>query len=445
MNDPGASSPPLMAQPIAPATASPRIRRIQRAALILLVVGGVINYVDRATLAIGLPLIRSDLHFSMAESGFLLSAFLWAYAFAQLPAGALVDRIGARGMLSGGLGLWSLAQVLGGFVGNFWQFIVVRVLLGVGESPQFPTCARVVSDWFHRRERGFATGVWNCSSSLGTAIAAPLLTFLMLQLGWRWMFATMGLVGLAIAAVAFWLHRNPDQVDLTSEERAYLADDQTETKPVTWQDWKDLCRFPTTWGMILGFFGTVYVLWIYNAWLPQYLATEWHLSIARTGWVAAIPYVFGVGGSLIGGHVCDALVRRGFSPLMSRKWPIVVTLLGTALFTVLAAYAPTSTIAVCCISISLFLLNCNSSAAWAMASVAATKSCTASIGSIQNFGGYLGGASAPIVTGLIVQATGSFKAALVVGGLVGTTAAIAHFILVQKPVVPGEGRVRSEA
>jgi len=188
---------------------SSRIKRVQRTALALLLLSGAINYVDRATLAIGLPLIRRDLGFSVVESGFLLSAFLWAYALAQLPAGALVDRVGARRMLSAGLGLWSLAQMFGGLVVNFWQFIAVRVLLGGGESPQFPTCARIVADWFHKRERGVATGVWNCSSSLGTAIAAPLLTYLMIHLGWRWMFVTMGLAGLVVALAAYGLHRTP--------------------------------------------------------------------------------------------------------------------------------------------------------------------------------------------------------------------------------------------
>src|SRR5205807_730550 len=243
-------------------------------ALVLLVTGGVINYVDRATLAVGLPLIRQDLGFSLAESGWLLSAFLWAYAFAQLPTGALVDRAGSRLMLAVALGVWSLAQGLGGLVRNFGQFIAVRVLLGVGEAPQFPTCARVVADWFHRRERGFATGVWNCSSSLGTAIAAPLLTFLMVHFGWRWMFGLMGLAGLSVAVIAYSLHRDPPQVDLTASERAYLRDEHTVAARVTWADWSGLFRFSTTWGMILGFFGAIYVLWIYNAWLPQYLEIE---------------------------------------------------------------------------------------------------------------------------------------------------------------------------
>jgi MFS family permease len=106
-----------------------RIMRIQRTALILVVFAGTLNYVDRATLAIGNALIRHDLHLSIAEMGVLLSAFLWAYAFAQLPGGVLIDRYGPRKLLTAGLFIWSLAQVAGGLVGSFSQFVVARVCL----------------------------------------------------------------------------------------------------------------------------------------------------------------------------------------------------------------------------------------------------------------------------------------------------------------------------
>src|ERR1700712_2785780 len=172
--------------------ATPRLKSIQRGALAMLVVAGVINYIDRATLAVANPLIREDLGLSLADMGYLLSAFLWAYAFAQLPTGAMVDKIGPRILLTLGLSLWSFAQLLGGLVQGFGQFFGARVLLGIGEAPQFPTGARVVRDWFNQRDRGLATGVFNSASSLGTAIAVPLLTFLMLAFGWRMMLMGVG-------------------------------------------------------------------------------------------------------------------------------------------------------------------------------------------------------------------------------------------------------------
>ncbi|RYE91560.1 MAG: MFS transporter, partial [Oxalobacteraceae bacterium] len=129
----------------------PRVRRVQATSLALLVVSGAISYVDRATLSIANPLIREDLGFSIAEMGMLLSAFLWAYAFFQLPTGALVDRLRARRLLTLGLVVWSGAQILGAVVGSFGQFFAARLLLGCGEAPQFPTGTRVVRDWFNWR------------------------------------------------------------------------------------------------------------------------------------------------------------------------------------------------------------------------------------------------------------------------------------------------------
>src|SRR6202007_1024633 len=196
--------------------ATGRIKSIQRAALPVLVVAGVVNYIDRATLAVANPLIREELGLSIADMGYLLSAFLWSYAFAQLPTGAMVDRLGPRKLLTMGLSLWSLAQLLGGLVRGFGEFFGARILLGVGEAPQFPTGARVVRDWFNPRDRGLATGIFNCASSLGTAIAVPLLTFLMLSFGWRVMFMIMGIAGLAMAAVWYVVYRNPTEVSLNA-------------------------------------------------------------------------------------------------------------------------------------------------------------------------------------------------------------------------------------
>ena len=302
-------------------TATPRVKSIQRTALAMLVVAGVINYIDRATLAVANLTIRQDLGLSIADMGFLLSAFLWAYAFSQLPTGAMVDKFGPRFLLTCGLSLWSFAQLLGGFVQSFGQFFGARLLLGIGEAPQFPTGARVVRDWFNPRDRGLATGIFNCASSLGTAIAVPLLTFLMLSFGWRVMFMVMGIAGIAMAAVWYVLYRNPSDIDLTAEETAYRThgDPPGQRTVVTLREWKQLFRFRTTWGMILGYFGCIYLTWIYTAWLPGYLELERHMSVKFTGFAAAIPFVFGVVGGVLGGYLTDILVRRGVSPVKSRQ------------------------------------------------------------------------------------------------------------------------------
>jgi sugar phosphate permease len=416
--------------------ATPRLKSVQRIALVMLVVAGVVNYIDRATLAVANPLIRQDLGLSIADMGYLLSAFLWSYAFAQLPTGAMVDKLGPRLLLTLGLSLWSFAQLLGGFVQGFGQFFGARILLGIGEAPQFPTGARVVRDWFNQRDRGLATGVFNCASSLGTALAVPLLTFLMLAFGWRTMFAVMGVAGLLVAIFWYFLYRNPTELTLTSEENAYRTqgDPPGQRTKVTFGEWKLLFRFRTTWGMILGYFGCIYLTWIYTAWLPGYLEIERHMSVKYTGWAAAIPFAFGVAGGVLGGYIADILVRRGVGPVQSRKYPAAIALLGTAACTVAAAYVSSNALAIAFISASLFLVYVTSTCAWALSSVAAPTNCTASIGAMQNFGGYLGGALAPTVTGLIVQTTGSFVPAMVVGALIGVASAASYVFVVDQPI-----------
>jgi nitrate/nitrite transporter NarK len=180
----------------------------------------------------------------------------------------------------------------------------------------------------------------------------------------------------------------------------------------------------------------VYLLWIYNAWLPSYLQMERHFTIAKTGWVAAIPFVFGIFGSLSGGHICDYLVRRGVSPMLSRKGPMVIALLGGSLFTALAAMTKGNVLAIGFIAVAMFLLYIASSAAWAMAPVAAPGNSTASLGAVQNFGGYCGGTIAPALTGFIVQKTTSFAPALHTGAAIGIVAALLYLVLVRGPITP---------
>ena len=417
--------------------ASPKVRGIQRTALAMLVLSGAINTIDRAALSVANPLIRADMHLSIAQMGLLLSAFLWAYAFAQLPTGALIDRLGPRRLLALGLAIWSGAQLVCGVVATATQFAAARVVLGIGEAPNFPTGGRVVRDWFHVRERGVATGIFNSASALGTGIAAPLLTLLMLNFGWRWMFAIMGLLGLGAAVLWYALYRDPGQMRLTQDENQYrtAGDAKEDASPVTFAQWRALFRFRTTWGMILGFFGVIYVNWLFNAWLPGYLEIERHMDIRMTGMVASVPYAFAVAGGLSGGWLSDWLMARGLSRVASRQYPLCIAMGVQALFVVAVALVGSNTLAVACLCGSMFCGTIATSCAWATVSVVAPANCTGSLGAMQNFGGYCGGALAPMVTGFIVQATGSFVPALLVGAGMCVFASAAFFTI-REPIQP---------
>jgi len=309
---------------------SERVVSIQRWSLGLLIIGGALNYVDRATLSVANKLIQDDLHIPVARMGVLLSAFLWSYALAQLPVGGLIDRYGPRKLLGLGLFGWSIAQAAGGLVTGFGVFIVARVALGVGESPLFPGGARVVRDWFGVRERGFATGLLQSASSLGNFISVPLLTFLMLTLNWRWMFVIVGAAGVVLAGVWWSIHRDPREIALTAEERSYLTegDENAASRPPSFAEWGRLFAHRTTWGMIAAFFGNMYTLWLYTGWLPFYLEHERHMSVSKVGVVAAIPYFFGCVGAITGGWLCDFLTRRGWAPIAGRKLLVSSALCG---------------------------------------------------------------------------------------------------------------------
>src|ERR1700712_5594394 len=427
------------------AKAPPRVKAAQRSALTVLVIAGTLNYINRATLSVANPLIRNDLGLSIADMGLLLSAFLWAYAFFQLPGGALVDRVGPRRLLSVGMTVWSVAQVVGGFVTSFWQFSIARVFLGLGEAPMFSSCVRVVRDWFAAHQRGLGMGICNTTSSIGPAISPPILTFLMLSFGWRWMFILMGVAGVFVAVIWYRVFRDVREINLTSDERAFLT--AGEEAPVeqllTFREWRGLFAFRTTWGLILGFFGIVYMTWLFQAWLPGYLEIERHMSIRSTGFVAAIPFIFGIIGSVGFGLATDRLMAAGFSPVNSRKVPIILGLLGMAIFTYVAAETSSNVIAVAAISVAVFCNGGASGQSWSLASVAAPANCTASLGSIMNFGGYIGGALAPTVTGFIVQASGSFEQALLVGAVIALVGALSYIAIVRRqPIAALEMEMR---
>lgn len=415
--------------------ATPRIRRRQQVALILLVVTGVINYLDRATLAVANEFIRADLGLSLGQMGLLLSAFSWSYALCQLPVGALVDRIGPRWLLGMGLVVWSLAQAAGGLVSSFGWFVLARVVLGIGEAPQFPAAARVVSNWFPVRSRGTPTGIYNSASPLGFALAPLCWSPLIAATSWHWAFFVTGALGLVAAVVWVMLYRDPVRAELLEDERAYLDEGQTlDAAPKEGAgSWRALFRERATWGMLLGFFGSVYLNWVFLTWLPGYLRTERHMDVGYVGIAATIPFLCGFAGALTAGWASDRITRRAKSVVAGRRTAVVLAMLGMVAFTIPAALVESNTAAIACISVVIFLANAASACSWSLVTAVAPRSRVASLGAIQNFGGFVGGALAPILTGFIAQSW-SFVPALLTGAGICFLSAMAYQFLVVRPI-----------
>ena len=421
---------------------SPGLRKIQAVSLALLVLTGTLNYLDRSALSIANSAIRDEMQLSLGEMGILLSAFSWSYAVAQLPIGGVIDRYRPRVVLAIGIVVWSVAQAACGMVRSFGAFIGARVVLGIGESPQYPAAARVVSDWFPRDQRGLPTGIFNAASPLGTALAPPLLSLIIVAWGWREMFVVLGVAGFFVALIWWRLYRNPGDVALTDGERAYIADSQADgARRPALAEWGSLFRHGTTWGMILGFFGSVYLNWLYLTWLPSYLQIERGMDTIRSGFVAFVPFFCGFIGCLVAGWLSDWLVRRTGSVLLGRKYLVVAAMLGMAAFTIPGALVDSNTIALACISAAIFLANVASVGSWALVSVVAPPRQVASLGGLQNFGGFIGGALAPIVTGYVVDATGSFVPALAIGAAIVTASALVYLFGVRSAILPDSGDV----
>ncbi|HAT1576702.1 TPA: MFS transporter [Raoultella ornithinolytica] len=411
-----------------------RIRRVQNVTLVLLFIAGIVNFLDRSSLSVAGEAIRGDLGLSATEFGVLLSAFSLSYGFAQLPSGMLLDRFGPRIVLGAGLIFWSLMQALTGMVNSFSHFILLRIGLGIGEAPFMPAGVKSINDWYVQKERGTAVGIFNSSTVLGQAIAPPALVLMQIAWGWRTMFVVIGLAGIVVGLCWYAWYRNRAQFDLQQDERLYLAAPVQARPTLNFSEWLGLFKRRTTWGMILGFSGVNYTGWLYIAWLPGYLQAQQGLSLAKTGWVAAIPFLAAAVGMWVNGIVVDALARREYDLAKTRKTAIVVGLLLSALGTLLVVQSSSPAQAVAFISMALFCVHFAGTSAWGLVQVLVSEQKVASVAAIQNFGSFVFASFAPVVTGWVVDTTHSFNLALVIAACVTFTGALCYFFIVKDPI-----------
>ncbi|AUZ59859.1 D-galactarate permease [Pseudomonas sp. XWY-1] len=438
------AQPGLAREPEAVASSNP-FRKYQVITVSLLLVIGIINYVDRSALSIANTSIQRDMGITPSQMGILLSAFSLAYAFSQLPLGMIIDRLGSKISLGAALLGWSVAQTASGLINSFSAFIGLRVVLGIGEAPMFPSAAKALAEWFEAEKRGTPTGIVLSSTCIGPCLAPPLLTLLMVTWGWRGMFIVTGVFGILVAACWFAFYKSKARylAELPAEAREQLLAAQAHKQAVPsarpsvqaqLAAWAELFRHKSTWGAVLGFMGVIYMLWLHLTWLPGYFEREHGLSLYQTAWVVSLAYVFGALGTIVAGRICDRLVKNGASVLGSRKRVVVTALLAAAAFTVPLSFGSGFLLSVALLCCALFSVNMASSTAWMIANTVVDSQRVASFGSIQNFGGYLAGSVAPIVTGFSIQQTGSFASAFLISAAVAAVAAMAYVLLLKQPV-----------
>ncbi len=397
--------------------------------------GTAISYIDRANLGVAATFIDKEFQLGNATMGLILGAFFWSYAGGQMPAGWFVDKVGARVAYTIAVVWWSIFTAAGAAAQGFKSLFVFRFLLGAGEAPAYPCNAKVVSDWFPRSERAFATSIFDSGARVGSALSLPIVTAIVAGFGWRMSFVITGALGIVWAVFWVALYRLPqDHKMVSDEERAYIEKGQTpvqvETDSGPKVRWRDLFRYRTIWGMMLGFFCLNVVIYFFITWFPTYLLTERGVNLKQLGTLGTLPALFAIPAGYLGGLASDALVRRGVRLTVARKLPIVGGLAMSSSIA-LAAIMPGIYSCLALLALCYGSLSFAAASIWSLpADIAPSKKLVASIGGVQNFAANLGGVACASLIGLMRDVTGGFTVPLVIAGGFGLVGAASYLFIV---------------
>lgn len=272
-----------------------------------------INYIDRNALGVLKPILQDSLGWSEVDYGWIVFAFVGAYAAFPSIIGIIIDRIGVKKSLAIALIVWSLAAAGHGLVATVLGFALMRFLLGVAEAANFPASIKAVAMWFPQKERALATGIFNSGTSVGV-IAAPVTVYLAYAVGWQWAFVLLGAIGF------FWLffwqrsfHPPQDHPKLGAAELDYIRGGQPPAQESMKLPWSAMVRYRQIWPFLIGKFLTDPVWWFFLFWLPSYLSSERGQSLKAGSWQLAIIYAGSTVGSILGGWLSGHLIRRGWS------------------------------------------------------------------------------------------------------------------------------------
>lgn len=403
--------------------------------LVLLAASQALSFIDRVNLSVVLPELIKEHAYSAGAAGLLMSILNWCYVGAIIFAGPITDRIGAYRAFPSAVAFWSLATALCGLSIQFWPLAVLRALVGIGEAPNIPSGSQVIRQSFDKSERGFAVSVQFSGNKIGLAIGIPLSAFLLSHFGRPSVFYVTGLLG------ALWVTGW-----LLVYRRSRAVAEAVAVTPQSAVRWRELLKVRSVWGMVLGQAGYLYVYYVFATWLPGYLALQQNMSIMRTGIFAMLPFISGIAFTLLGGWVSDRLVMRGRSLSSVRRSFAVGGIFGATVFIVVAALSHQAWLAIAAFTFSVSLLSLATASANAMPIDVAPPHLVSSCASIQNFGGNIGGALAPLVTGLLISWTGNFVVPLLFTAAVGLVFGCGGFGLVVKNLdrVIGEDGDKSE-
>lgn len=316
-----------MTTPTESAPTTPRIGRYRWVICALLFFATAINYIDRQVFSILAPNLQEIIGWTEIEYGYIVFSFHVAYALGLVGVGALMDKIGTRKGFSLAIAFWSLASMAHALARTAVGFGVARFALALGEAGNFPGAVKTIAEWFPKKERALATGIFNAGSNVG-AIAAPLLVpVIAVNLGWQAAFLITGAFG--FVWLVFWLmfYRRPEEHPrLTPGELAYIQSDPAESTVKI--PWARLLPHRQTWAFSLGKFMTDPVWWFFLFWLPKYFSDTYHLELTGLAMPLVAIYIAADVGSIAGGWISSSLLKRGHSLNFSRKVAMFICALG---------------------------------------------------------------------------------------------------------------------
>lgn len=387
--------------------------------LLLLVFAIGINYIDRGTLSVVKTDVAGEFQLNNTQMGLLFSAFFWSYALSQVFTGWLVDRTDVKWLYAVGFLVWSLATVSMAVASGFVVFLLLRLLLGLGESVAFPATSRLIVMNFEEDRRGLANALVDAASKLGPTFALLLGGLLVATSGWRVLFLAVGLGGLLWLPLWLWLVPSQKASKTASSARASVP-------------FGMLMKRPEFWGTALGFFALGYTWAFLLSWLPAYLEESRNFSKESMALFGSLPFFVMAVSSVFGGWLSDRLIRGGASPTRVRKPFMLAGLIFCAIAMFSAAVAPDPRwciflLCVACASLGLYTSN-----VWAVTQTLAGPNAAGSWTGLQNAIGNMGAALSPALTGWLVQETGSYFSAFAAASLVLAGGVLSYVVLVRE-------------
>ncbi|MCJ8164972.1 MFS transporter [Pontibacter sp. E15-1] len=386
-------------------TATAKVGNYRWVICALLFFATTINYIDRQVIGLLKPTLEAEFNWSELDYGYIIMFFSASYALGYIVFGSIIDKIGTKLGYSISVTVWSVAAMLHAAVRTTMGFGLVRGLLGLAESGNFPAAVKAVAEWFPKKERALATGIFNSGTSIG-AVAAPLLVpWILGAYGWHEAFLITGALGFVWLIFWWLLYEVPSRhKKLTAEEYAFIHIDNepalTETSGSI--KWSKLLRIRQTWVFIIGKVLTDPIWWFFLFWLPSYFATTFNLDLTKPSLPLAVVYTATTFGSIGGGYLSSALIKRGWPVLKARKTTLLIVAL-VVLPIMTARYATDIWTAVAIISLAAAAHQAWSTNIFTIVSDIVPKKAVSSVVGIGGMTGSIASTLFPLLVGTLLQ------------------------------------------